>query len=434
MSSGEPDRRRRPRKRKDRNRRIGAELDAELAFHCEKAVEDLMRGGMERLTAEKEALLRFGDVERYRRRIRRIDRRRVLGQGVRTALFSLGQNIRHAFRRFRRTPVLTVCIVFTLALGIGVNATMFGIVDRLLLAGPPHVQDPERVRQLHVRMDLGASNIQSFADYQEWKSVDGFQSISAYSVLRLTLGNGEDARDATTLATSGPYFRLLGVQPALGRFYDDSDRASAAGPVVLSYHLWQTRFGGDRAVLGRSIELGKASYRVIGVAPAEFMGVDWMNPDAWVPLNAARQDLAGPWETSRRFNRFYVVVRLRSGKDAAAAEDEATARYREGHQAAGNEVSPQARVVAASIVAANSLTYGGSAAMSQILAALSVIVLLIACSSVANLLLARGVQRRSEIALRLALGIGRKRLVAQSLLESSLLALLGGAAAILVSA
>ncbi|KPK76443.1 MAG: hypothetical protein AMS25_17465 [Gemmatimonas sp. SM23_52] len=179
-------------------------------------------------------------------------------------------NLRYAVRRLLRSPGFTAAVVVTLALGIGVNATMFGIVDRLLLSGPAHVKDADQVRRLyaHMRSYLFGGVIYqaplSYLDFADWQEARSFASVAAYYANEVTLGRGVDAVRLNWGLASASFFRLLGVEPALGRFFDESeDRTGAAAVAVLSYGLWQARFGADPSVLGRTVDIGKGSYTVI---------------------------------------------------------------------------------------------------------------------------------------------------------------------------
>jgi hypothetical protein len=175
-------------------------------------------------------------------------------------------NLGYAIRGLARSPGLTAAVVLTLALGIGVNATMFGIIDRLLLSAPEHVRDADQVRRLyaHIR-DRGSGPLihqraHAYLDFTDWREASSLSSVAAYWTSEFTLGRSVDAVRLNACLASPSFFRLLGVEPALGRYFDESeDRPGAAAVAVLSHGLWQARFGGDPTVLGRTIDIAGRS-------------------------------------------------------------------------------------------------------------------------------------------------------------------------------
>jgi len=347
-------------------------------------------------------------------------------------------DLRYALRTFARSPALVAAAVVCLALGIGANATLFGVVDTLLFRPPPHVQDPGRVVRLYLRRNLPpfGTATGSTTGYPLYTSIrdaaHAFDGLAAFSYAqRVSLGRGADAKRVDLVLASASFFPLLGVRPALGRFFTaDEDRPGGSAIVVLSFGFWRSAFGGDSAVIGRQLQLGRGSYTVIGVAPERFNGVDLQNVDVWAPIAAATPEFMGPSYMNRGSYYLQIIGRLGSGGAATAAR-EATIVFRADDVYSGRDSN--AVVVLGPIQHARGPEMSKNAKVSIWLAAVAIIVLLIACANVANLLLARSLQRQREAAIRLALGAGSWRLARQVLIESLVLASAGGIAALFVT-
>src|SRR6266702_840139 len=346
-------------------------------------------------------------------------------------------DLRYALRTFARSPGLVAAAVVCLALGIGANATIFGVVDTLLFRAPPLVQDPARVTRLYFRrtypFGTWASSTTGYPMYTSLRDAahafDGLAAVT-YSQ-RASLGRGAEARRVDLVLVSASFFPLLGVRPALGRFFTaDEDRPGGPAIVVLSFALWRSAFGGDSAVIGRQLQLGRGSYTVIGVAPDRFTGVNLENVDVWAPIAAATPELMGLEYMNRGAAYLQINGRLGSGGAATAAR-EATHVFRADDVYSGRDSN--AAVVLGPVQHARGPEMSQNAKVSIWLAAVAVIVLLVACANVANLLLARSLQRQREVAIRLALGAGRWRLTRQVLTESLVLAIAGGIAALFVT-
>ena len=348
---------------------------------------------------------------------------------VREKMASLGQDVRFALRGIGRAPGFALAVALTLGLGIGANAVMFGLIDRLMLRAPDHIVEPSQVRRLYVsrsfvdRLITGASL--SWQDVEDFRRGKSFAQVAGFFNSKMPVDRGLTASEITTQLTTANYFPLLGVDPYLGRFYSaEEDRTGAAGTAVLSYAFWKRRFGGKSDGLGEVLQLGRGSYTIIGVAPAGFTGVNLENVDVFLPLHAAAQEaISGDWPTSRNFYWVRAIARLAPGVSPEAAQSEATALHLAG-RAEDRGYDKNARVIAGSLLESRGPNAPKEVRVSLWLAGVSIALLIIACANVMNLLLARLTHRDRELAVRLALGAGRGRLIAQLVTETIVLALI----------
>ena len=412
-----------------RRAELEREMDEELRHHLEMEREELARNGLSAEEARRQALVAFGGVERTKE-----DAREARGFPW---LEDLAQDTRYAVRGLARTPGFTVAVVVTLALAIGANATMFGIVDRLLLRGPEHVRDAGRVRRVYAvggfpgePVDTGS--LFAYVTYTDLREgTAGLMSVAAYSYRQIDGGRGRDARRLRAVYATQDFFALLGAEPALGRFFRaDEDRPPSGERVaVLDYGFWRREYGGDPGVIGRQIDLRGAGYTVVGIAPRGFTGVELRPVDVWLPMSTARS--VPDWQTNRRRESVRVVARLRRGVGAERAGVAATLVHR--RAMADTPPLDRVRLELLSISRGRDGEEPPEASVSRWLVGVAASLLLIACANVANLLLGRAKRRRREVAVRLALGAGRMRLLRMLLAESVVLALAGGVAALAVA-
>jgi putative ABC transport system permease protein len=394
------------------------DMQQEMTFHIESMAREYVRAGMSEDDAQHGARRRFGSMLRHKER----------GHDVRTAplVEDIARDVRHMARGLRKSAGFTIAVVLTLMLGIGGNTAIFSVIDQLLLRPLPY-PDGDRlvtVYEAFPRSSLGAGeerlrNTVSPANWLDWqrdsRTLHGFAAYWNFS--GTMTGVGEPLR-VRSHQVSAEFFPLLGVRPLFGRTITEADdRPKAARVVVLSHHLWESRFGGDPHVIGRTVQINNNPAEVIGVMPPGFRFL-YQDIDMW---GAFQLDRNQAWrQTAGRFMN--VVARLRPGVAIREAQTEMNAVA--ARLAATYEFNKNTSVTVVPL--REELTGQVHASLIVLYAAVAVL-LSIACFNVANLLLARGASRRREIAIRTSLGAGRAAIVRQLLVESLLLAVIGGA-------
>ena len=341
------------------------------------------------------------------------------------------QDLRYALRQLRKSPAFTVVAVLVIALGIGATTAIFSAVNPILFEPLPYPQ----AGRLMMIWDIfqGARSEVTFHTYRELvQRSRSFEAIAVMEPWQPTMTSAAQPERFDGQSVSASYFRVLGVSPMLGRDFQRADN-QFRGPkvVILSQGLWQRRFGGDRTIIGRQVTLDDQLYTVVGVMPSGFENVLAPSAELWSPMQYDTRNIITP-DTVEWGHHLRMAGRLRSGVGIEQAR-------RELDTIAHNRVPEFPRVAWASLENGfivdslqDDVTRGVRPALLAILGAV-ILVLLIACVNVTSLLLARGVQRRGEFAMRLALGAGRTRLVRQLLTESLLLAAIGGALGIIAA-
>jgi predicted permease len=415
-----------------RRRRVEAELEEELRFHLERKIEDGIARGLSPEEARRQAMRAMDGLEQRKEEMR--DARRVHW------LTDFIDDVRFAVRSLRRTPGLTALVVITLALGIGMTSTPFSMVDALILRPYP-VPDPGRVVTLVSTSRDNAFETFSYREYLDIrdhaKSYDGVVASAMPQSVGFSAEPGATPRVRGGMMVSGNYFRVLGVEPQLGRaFRDDEDQAPGRDAViVLGPDFWKHEFAGDPAVVGRTVRLNGKDFTVIGVAPDAFKGMFiFMRPDFYMPLAMAPVFSTDPQKKffeDRDDRELNVKARLKedvtlgqAGNELALLARSFEREYPQINRDRGAAVRTQFEM----------RTRGDDAnwKFSVIFSVLAVAVLLVACTNVAGLLLSRASTRTREVAIRLSMGAGRFRLIRLLLTESLLLALAGGLGGIAV--
>ena len=397
------------------------ELDEEVRSHEQLLVDENVRAGLCQQEARRQARLELGGVEQVKERVREIRAGHLLE--------TLGGDVQYAARMMRRNPVFTAIAVLTLALGIGANTAVFSVVNAVLLRPLPY-PDSDRLVQIW-STNPNANRWGTWTAYprfEDWRRENSVfeEMVTARTWVLSSIKVADHPEPLFGVITSSQLLQLLRVQPMLGRgFLPEEDQPGHDQVMILSYGLWQRRFGPDRGVIGRAVNVDEHQYTVIGVMAPDFrfppdLPISYQ-VDAWLP------PAPDPSRNDRVSNNYYTVARLKPGVSLAQAQAEMDSIN---HGLA--ERYPADRGMGVQVVGWQRQV--GSEVRPALLILLGAIglVLLIACANVASLLLARGATRQREAALRQALGAGRARLIRQFLTESVLLAILGGVSGLLL--
>ena len=403
-----------------RRKRSDAELQQEIELHMEEEIAENLERGMPAEEARRQAYLKFGSVRRVREEVWR--------QGTVSVLDSFMRDLRQVFRRLVKSPSAVMTVVLSLGLGIAANVTIFSAVNKLILQGPP-VGSPATLLALYPTYQHGQRfSRSSFGMYDDVRDeAKSFSGVAAYDYFlpAALAGQGEPERVWGQSATTN-FFDVAQLPMALGRGFHGGEDHSPV--VVMSYSLWQRHFDGDPEIIGKTVSLSGKMFTVIGVATPGFHGISRLiDAEFWVPLGERDQlaaETTGSGENTG-VGLLDVIARLKPGvnRAQAKAEMEAMAQrfaiaYPKTDKGLGFHIDeagallPTPRAVFEAFLTA--------------LMAVALLVLCIACSNVANLLLARAAARHREMAVRIALGATRSQLIRPMLLESTLLALGGG--------
>lgn len=399
-----------------RRKTVESEMDDELRFHMDRQFEKYIQSGMERDAALRRVRLEFGGWDQVREECR--DARGV------ALLETLGQDLRYGWRTLRRSPGFTAAALFTLALGIGANTSIFSVVYGVVLRPLPF-RDPARLIVMNETTPRVGDVSVSYPNFQDWRAQSrSFAEMSQVAGVHFNMSGSGQPENISGLAVSTNFLSMMGVRPLAGRdFRPDEEKAGTAPVLLLSYSLWQSHFGADLGAVGRTIRLDSRVYTIIGVLPPEFR---WSETcDVLEPAGVWATNNGSVTERGER-GEMVVVGRLADGVSPLQARAEMTGlaarlerTYPEANAQFGVRLQPLREL------------FSGDARPSMLLLlGAALFVLLVACANVANLFLMRGAVRTREMALRIAIGASRGRIVRQMLTESFLVAVLGGLAGI----
>jgi putative ABC transport system permease protein len=418
---------------------VERELDDEMRYHLERETEKNARRGLEPQEAARRARIEFGGVDRFKEDARD-------ARGVRT-VETVIRDLRYAARGLRAHPGFTLAVVATLALGIGANTAMFGVVDRLMFRPPAYLRDPGSVNRINLSYSFrGEPYTNSSIEYKRYldltQSAGTLELTGAFYADKMAIGVGESAREMRVAAVSASFFRFFDAKPVLGRYFDSTEdvRPKGAAVVVIGNSLWKTRFGSHADAIGQQLQVGPINATIVGVAPEGFVGADPAEPVvAFIPITAYAPTAFADYADNYHWGWMNMIARRKPGVTIDAATTDLTHAYLrswDAEQALESHPSPSAEArphaIVSPIQSLRGPEAGRDAPIVLWICGVAGIVLLIACANVANLLLGRAFRRRREISVRLALGVTRGRLISQLLTESLLLALLAGAAGVII--
>jgi predicted permease len=410
--------------------RVERDLDDELRASLDLLVDEKVRAGMRREDARRSAALEMGGIEAVKECVR----------DARSGAFAdtLLQDLRYAGRVLAGNPLFTISAALSLAVGIGANATVFTLANALFFRRPPGIADPSRVVDIGVSRDSLGFNPGSYPDFVDIRhratTLDGVYATSLFTAPLTLQSNDDDGETERVFASkvTENFFTVLGARPAAGRLFTEEDaQPGQSAVVVLAHRFWTRHFGQDAGVIGRTLRLDGHAVTVVGVAAEAFHGTRLFTGDLWVPISLLR--ILDPQDTSNFTvrNAGWLVFGARLKPDVsirqAAAELNTIASALE-REHPGENRGKGFRVAESSMVPGAGLPIG---IFLTLLVGLVSLVLFIACANLAGVMMARAAARRREIAVRLAIGAGRARLVRQMLTETVVLFAIGGAAGLL---
>jgi predicted permease len=397
-----------------------AEMEEELRSHIAHRADDLERSGLARAEAERRARIDFGGYERYRQ-----ESHAAAGEFFETLL----GDVRFALRVLRKSPGFTVVAIVTLALAIGANAVVFAVLNALVLR-PVHVPEPQSLYAIQRGSDQAINH--SYPDYLDLRDRNrSFDGLTAYNLASVGLDTGNNPTPAWIYEVTGNYFDALNIRPYLGRFFHASDEhgPNSAPYIVLPYAYWQSRFQSDRGVVGRVVQLNKHPFTILGVAPPGFRGtLAFIFPDFWAPI-VDQEEIEGSSVLSARGHREILMVlgHLKAGVTPAQAIADLNSIGSYLEKTYPKEDGHMTFTLARPGLAGDWFGRPLKAFLAGLML-LAGLILLAACANLGSLFAARAADRGREVALRLALGASRRRILRGLFTEALLISLAGGAA------
>jgi putative ABC transport system permease protein len=399
-----------------RRETVESEMEEELRFHSDRQLEKYLKTGMSRDEAQRRVRMDFGGLEQVKEECR--DARGV------SLLETVAQDLRYGWRTLLKSPGFAAAALFTLALGIGANTAIFSVVYGLLLQPLPF-RDAARLVLLHETTPRVGDVSVSYPNFQDWRAQSHtFSEMAAVSNVGFNMTGSTQPENISGLAVSPNFLSMAGIRPVIGRgFTPDEEKAGTAPVLLLSYALWQSHFGGDRRVIGKTIRLDSQTVTIVGVLPRDFRWVETC--DVIEPIGVWATNNGSVAEREDRGD-LMVAGRLAPGvrmEQARAEMDGIAARLARAYPQSNDQFGVKLQPLRESFA-------GDARPAMLVLLGAAIFVLLVACANVANLFLMRGAVRAKEIALRIAIGASRGRIVRQILTESFLVALLGGLAGV----
>lgn len=415
---------------------VDAEIDQEIEAHLDMLVDDLVAEGWDPEAARQEAMRQFGSMKETRARCEATTRSQDRKYRIVNFLDGCRHDLRYALRLLKQAPMFTFVVIVSLAFGIGANTAIFSIFNSFFLRSLP-VDSPGELVEIYwseEEMTYGPFSYPYYLDLKE-QTADVFTDLITYDISIGILEHESGSEYIFGEAVSGNYFKMLGIVPVLGRFFipDVDDLPGSAPTAVLSYNSWQNRFGADQDVLGRTMRVTGVDYMIVGVAPEEFDGMMPFSGELWVPLVHDPMIGGGLADLNNRQTHFLFSVKGRLKPNASFKEARASVETACGYL---QELYPGEyyfTVLPAESISIHAMFDTPIRMFTLFLMIMVGLALLIACTNLASMLLARATARRKEIAVRLAIGSGRWRLIRQMVTESVLLAMLGGALGLLVA-
>ncbi|HET9399514.1 MAG TPA: ABC transporter permease [Candidatus Acidoferrales bacterium] len=400
--------------------RFESSMNEELREHSRREVEKLMNSGLSLNDAMRRARFSFGAPEQIKEQIRD-------ARGTR-ALEILIQDLRYAYRSLRKSPGFSATVILALALGIGVNTVMFGVINALLFRLPAGISHPENIFEVILtdKNPAATGTIASYPDFLQVEEHSSLLEVAAEARREADFGSGVNVQRIRADFVTHTYFDVLGTHVQMGRTFSaaDNDPRNPVHVAILGYSFWRVAFAAAPDVLNREVVINAQPFTVIGVAPKDFNGAGFSSVDVWLPI-ATTPYLGGPRMLTDRGSKWFGTIgRPRNGASAQAAQLEASSAF----QHSGGK--PEQAIQLVSYFAERRSKFSDSARVSLWLAGTALLVLLIACANVSNLFLERLMQRRREMAVRLQLGATRARLISHQFAEIALLGFVGGISAL----